>query len=175
MLLRLSSAVPAVKELGALAKNRRPLSLISTLVIHRQNVGSTSEELAKFFLDRKLGTGGCMPYHFIVRKDGTIEQAVPLRIVAPGAVKLNRSGVQIALHGDFRKAPPTEEQFNATVMLCATLQHAFNAHSIVEHTSVPGTTLTPGKICPGKYLDMRKLRQVCSEISIRGETYSFVL
>lgn len=158
--MKLSNKITQVKLAGALStKHPRPLEIISTLVIHRQAMGETVEVCAKAFTDKSLGTGGSMPYHFVIARDGNIEQGVPLGLEAPGALKLNKCGIQISVFGDFRSKDPTPAQFGALVELCTVLSNMFSSVSIVGHSDVPGAAGDTGKICPGKKLDLKVLRE----------------
>ena len=47
------------------------------LVIHRCGLGEDAEDIAASFLDVEE-TGGQMPYTFVVRRDGTVEQPLAL-------------------------------------------------------------------------------------------------
>lgn len=138
----------------------RPLSLIEALVVHRQEMGETTLTCADAFSDRKLGTGGYMPYHFIVRRDGVIEQAVALEVAAPGASRLNRVGVQISVFGDFRKVSPPAAQSDALRDLLLLLTYKIGKCSISGHTlAMAPYGGTPGKICPGDKLGLEIIRQ----------------
>jgi N-acetyl-anhydromuramyl-L-alanine amidase AmpD len=134
------------------ASAKRNPEVCEFLVLHRSDSGSTPEAVAEFFSDPQYKTGKRMPYHFLITKDGGIFQCVPLGIVAPGAVSLNPKGIQIALDGDFRKKPPTTAQRLSLVQLVSEFLLWKPSLKILGHTESAGTTTTPGKVCPGKYL-----------------------
>jgi hypothetical protein len=134
------------------ATAKRNPEVCEFLVLHRSDSGSTPELVAEFFSDPQHKTGRRMPYHFLIDSQGVVSQCVPLSIVAPGAVKLNPAGIQIALDGDFRKKPPSVKQGLALVNLVAELLKWKPSLKVTGHTADDGATTTPGKICPGKHL-----------------------
>ena len=135
----------------------RDIGIIQHIVIHRNTKGANALELAKWLHDEGYKWTGSkrMSYHFVIRKDGTVDQAVPLHIEAPGAKGMNRSGVQIALCGDFRKHRPTKEQMHSAKKLCAMLTELLPKAKIVGHD--------PKKPCPGKHLSVDNLRLLVRE------------
>jgi len=135
-------------------KGKRDPRTANIIVLHRiKGCGNNAEEIARWFYDNPLEgkTGKRMPYHFVVLSDGVVEQAVKLKFEAPGALKLNKNGIQLAVLGDFRRETPTPEQLKAVQELCLFLV-AWNKCSITGHTDSPGASSNPNKICPGKHL-----------------------
>jgi N-acetyl-anhydromuramyl-L-alanine amidase AmpD len=137
-------------KISAEKYRERPIELATTQVIHRNSAYETVKELVPFFHGYK-GTGYKFPYHFVIHKDGQVFQVVPLTKVAPGAIKLNKCGVQICLIGDFRKHPPTPAQAKSLIDL-STYLYSIGAKTITGHTSVAGSSDDPDKICPGEHL-----------------------
>lgn len=146
-------------QLGSNCK-RRSISAVKFLVIHRIGIGIDAEEIAAWYAANPQYTGGKMPYHTIIKRDGTVEQAVSLNKVAPGATFLNYNGIQIALVGDFRKAPPTPAQAEALVKVAKELCNWMGTPAIVGHTEVQGASANPNKVCPGKHLNLSGLRDL---------------
>ncbi len=60
-------------------------------------------------------------YHFVIRKDGTIERGRPEWAVGAHAYGENWHTIGIHLSGDFSVAEPTEAQIESTAMLLANL------------------------------------------------------
>ncbi len=131
--------------------DKRDPRVCDLVVLHRiKNVDLV--ELCKLFADRATGTGGRFPYHFLIWKNGAVDQCVPLSIEAPGAGVANETGIQVALAGDFRKAPPTPEQFEALHTLCSDLVRWKPKLRLVGHTEDKARTADDKKICPGEHL-----------------------
>jgi N-acetyl-anhydromuramyl-L-alanine amidase AmpD len=110
-------------------------------------------------------TGGKFPYHLLITQAGTIEQCLPLSYNAPAAMsELNRTGIHIALVGDFRKEAPRNDQEVTLANLCHTLQLAYNWKlEIVGHTDKAGSSSDPNKECPGRKLDLDHLRETLDD------------
>ncbi len=140
---------------------RRKLKYISYLVIHR-TMDLPIKEIAEAYQDMTefaagSYTGGTFPYHFLLEKGGQICQCLPLTFIGLASGKLNKSGIQVALAGDLRKAPPTPKQAESLVSLCRELRKAFPVE-VVGHTEKKGTSKDPNKVCPGSRLDLVALR-----------------
>lgn len=115
-----------------------------------------AEGIAAFFQHYK--PIGKMPYTFIVKKDGEVEQALPLTYVSPGAVNLNTNFIQVAAVGDFRKTPLTVKQSSALVTLCRALCTITDTFDVRGHMETDGASGDPKKDCPGEHLRMAGLR-----------------
>jgi len=152
---------------------KRRLSKVSHLVIHRCDVGLSAHDAHLAYRDtRKYEagwyTGGRFPYHYLIGKDGLVEQCLPTSFIGYAAKGLNECGIHIALIGDFRKHAPTAEQVEALQELCRRLQLGFGRKLKVRgHTEEPGASVDPNKECPGRYLDVAELRQRLAEWHIR--------
>ena len=131
---------------------------IKYLVIHRlDKAGESAEEIAfNFRTFYRLGkyTGFKMPYHFIIGRDGTTEQAVEIQYQAPAQGSFNFRSIGIACIGDFRNHPPTDAQSAHLQELCSLLSQAFPDAEIVRHDELHGASSDRSKICPGKYLHL---------------------
>ena len=89
-------------------------------------------------------------YHYVIRKDGTIEKGRPDWTVGAHAYGENWHTIGIHVSGDFTKADPTEAQIEATAMLLANLCTDYglpiDEDHIVGHRDLMSTD------CPGDNL-----------------------
>jgi hypothetical protein len=151
--------------------NEKPLTSVSHIIVHRiePELGETAVELAKQFQDERpfqpgSYTGGLMPYHIVVFKDGHAEQAVELENTAPHARWWSRHAYGVAVSGDFHlNDTPTEVQWRTLVGVCAGLAYWMGVYTLCGHTEsqyLPGHPYTrdPLKNCPGHGLPMDNLR-----------------
>lgn len=123
------------------------------LVIHHTGSGDdknydfTAEQIHSWHLNQ--GWAG-IGYHYVVRKDGTVEQGRPHWTVGSHAQGHNWESIGIHLSGDFTLEAPTTEQVESAALLIANLctdyglpidrQHVFG-HREVGETSCPGDVL----------------------------------
>jgi hypothetical protein len=150
----------------------REISKIEKVVVHKvgDSLGETGPEIARSFKDTSKYaagsyTGGEMPYTFIIRKDGTIDQCLPMTDTGPHARKWNSSSVSVACIGDFTKHAPTNEQECALIdLLTALAGYGLTIHG---HTELPGSSSDPKKQCPGPHLDLNAMR---NEVKYKLET-----
>jgi len=101
-------------------------------------------------------TGGEMPYTFLARTDGIIDQCLPVRELAPHARRWNTAGLSLAAAGDFRRRKPTPAQLSAVVYFSALWWAA--GLQIVGHTELPDASTDPTKRCPGEHLAPNNIR-----------------
>lgn len=89
-------------------------------------------------------------YHYVIRKDGTIERGRPREAIGAHAQGFNSRSIGINLVGDFEQAVPTDAQMESAAMLLAELCNNYNlcpdANVIVGHRDLMSTE------CPGKNL-----------------------
>ena len=105
-----------------------------------------------------------MPYTFIIRTDGSIDQCLGLKDIGPHAKRWNTQSVSIAVIGDFTRHSPTDEQWLSLIELCIELNsYGLTIHG---HTELPGSSSDPAKQCPGPLLDLDQLR---AEVAFRVE------
>ena len=122
------------------------------IVIHHTggaDIDASAAQIHEWHLNQNppwVGIG----YHFVVRKDGTIERGRPVDAVGSHAYGFNAHSIGIHLSGDFEKAFPTMAQIEMTAMLLANLCADYcipidKAH-VVGHCDLMATN------CPGKNL-----------------------
>lgn len=123
----------------------------SRIVIHHTG-NPTDDDLSAEQLHRShqnLGWAG-VGYHFIVRKDGTVELGRPDWAVGAHAEGFNSKSIGIHVCGNFDMAEPTEAQINALQQLIADICDAYgliaSADIVVGHRDLMATA------CPGKNL-----------------------
>lgn len=89
-------------------------------------------------------------YHFVIRKDGTVELGRPVDCVGAHAYGYNSNSVGIHVCGNFDMAEPTEAQINALPMLIADICDAYGL--IASDSIVMGHRDLMGTACPGNNL-----------------------
>lgn len=146
----------------------RPIDL---LVIHRTEAGRTGPEVAQ-------AEGPA--YHLFIPKDGSVQWALGqggfdlgFELRGAHAVGYNARSIGIAVYGCFDLEPegkpqfpkptnlhPTQAQLDTLDVLCRGLQWWLgDIVNLAGHTELPNATRFPGKRCPGRNLDMSKLRE----------------
>lgn len=87
-------------------------------------------------------------YHYVIRKDGTVERGRPHWTIGAHAEGENWHTIGINVAGDFDIGQPEQAQIEALSALCADICSAYrlSTESIVGHRDVGQTS------CPGKNL-----------------------
>lgn len=99
------------------------------------------------FMHLANGWAGC-GYHFIIRKNGVIEQGRPTDMIGSHAYGENWHSIGIHLCGNFEYVEPTASQIESAAYLLGWLCETYNisTHNIVGHRDLMATA------CPGKNL-----------------------
>ena len=97
----------------------------------------------------KKGWAG-IGYHYVVRKDGTVERGRPLDCIGAHAEGANYDSIGIHLSGDFTHVEPTGEQIESTALLIANLCEEFDIPTDREH--ILGHREVGQSSCPGDRL-----------------------
>ena len=139
------------KDYGLHFTNLTQRDSTTRIIIHHTG-NLTDDDLSAEQLHRShqnLGWAG-VGYHFIVRKDGTVEFGRPDWAVGAHAEGFNYCSIGIHVCGNFNIGEPTEAQINALPMLIADICDAYgliaSADIVVGHRDLMATA------CPGNNL-----------------------
>ena len=125
--------------------------LTDMVVIH--HTGNPSDDdlsAAEIDASHKAQGWTCIGYHYVIRKDGTVEEGRPHWTVGAHAYGHNSHTIGIHVCGNFEEAEPTDEQIESTAMLLANLCTDYglpiDRDYIVGHRELMSTA------CPGRNL-----------------------
>lgn len=125
-------------------------SYTDMIVIHHTGVNdidASAEQIHGWHLNN--GWSG-IGYHYVIRKDGTIERGRPEWAIGSHAYGENSHTIGIHLSGDFEQAYPTEDQIESCAKLIADICDRYgisiDRDHIVGHGELMSTT------CPGTNL-----------------------
>lgn len=139
-----------IKETNLAFGELYPRDWTDLLVIH--HVGGTDRDVSAAEIHEwHLANGWAgIGYHYVIRKDGTIERGRPQEMIGAHAEGFNAHSVGINLTGDFEQAVPTNEQIESAAELLAELCDLYgltpDLKSIVGHRDLMET------LCPGQNL-----------------------
>ena len=123
---------------------------ITLIIIHCSAVGpertSSAADIEEWHKDRGFK---CIGYHYVIRRDGTIETGRPEWMIGAHCVNHNRHSIGVCYEGgyDIRGRPAdtrTPEQKTAMRQLLEDLHQRYPRAMIVGHCN-----LNPLKDCPG--------------------------
>ena len=121
------------------------------IVIHHTG-NPTDDDLSALEINESHMRQGwsCIGYHYVIRKDGTVEAGRPHWTVGAHAYRHNSHTIGIHVCGNFEEAEPTDEQIERTAMLLANLCTDYglpiDRDHIVGHRELMATA------CPGRNL-----------------------
>lgn len=112
-------------------------------------------------------------YHFLVRRDGTVERGRPLGKAGAHVRGLNSRSVGICFSGHGDLQPLTEAQLRAGVALTVRLlrRYGLDASRVIGHREVNrlveagvlGAAYRVAKTCPGRLVDMERVRALVQQ------------
>ena len=150
---------------------------VHTAADPRQNgkVDTTVADITRWHVARGWTTIG---YHFVVRRDGTIEPGRPTTQQGAHVRGLNHCSIGICLSGNHDVAPMTAKQRDALLRLLETLcrKYKVSPQAVLGHKEV-NALVAAGKLdkiyatsksCPGRYVDMRAIRQELAQLLQQG-------
>lgn len=117
------------------------------IVLHHtggNDIDASAEQIHDWHLNN--GWAG-IGYHFVIRKDGTIERGRPEWAIGSHAYGENDHTIGIHLSGDFLQAVPTSEQVEKCAMLIAALNADYGIPIDREHVVGHGELMATD--CPG--------------------------
>ena len=120
------------------------------IVIH--HVGNTTKNINSQTIHRwhlHNGWNG-IGYHYIIRKDGSIERGRPLNAIGAHCYKQNEHTVGICVVGNFELEKPTQAQFRSAEKLVGAVCGIYGI--IPDEKSIVGHKYYNKTDCPGIYL-----------------------
>ncbi|TCS79300.1 peptidoglycan recognition protein family protein [Pectinatus cerevisiiphilus] len=128
-------------------ENRQQTDMI---IIH--HVGGTNRDVSAAEIHQwHLANGWAgIGYHYVIRKDGTIERGRPRDVIGAHCYGYNKTSIGINLVGNFEEAYPTEAQLASGEQLTAYLCQLYRLNAtdniIFGHRDLNDT------LCPGENL-----------------------
>lgn len=120
------------------------------LVIHHTgeaDMDASAEQIHAWHLGN--GWAG-IGYHFVIRKDGTIERGRPEWAIGSHAYGENSHTLGIHISGDFEEARPTSAQIESAALLIANLCDEYDVPTDRDHIVGHGELMATS--CPGTHL-----------------------
>ena len=129
-------------------KNRTSTSQV--ILHHSASADVPAAEIHAWHLAR--GWAG-IGYHFVIRKNGSIERGRPLEAIGahagPGA---NGNSIGVCLSGNFMNERPTDQQITALVELLVWLNDYYKSDLEVKLHREVMATACPGTLFPGEQI-----------------------
>lgn len=134
------------------------------IIIHHANASKCSaEDIHTWHLNR--GWSG-IGYHFVVRKDGTIERGRPIDRVGAHCTGQNVDSIGVCFEGDYEKETMPDVQLQAGRELIAYIKGLYGKGLVIaKHKSFMATD------CPGKNFPFDELIKV-EKKKTKKKTYS---
>lgn len=152
--MSISIEKPALKTNPSSSHSSRKISAIKRIIIHHS--ATTSGDVVSFN-NYHINTNGwyMVGYHYVIKKDGTIQQGRPLTVVGAHAGNNNYDSVGICLVGNFEKEKPTEKQYDSLAKLIKYVKEEVGKDlTVICHRDVNNTA------CPGKNFNVKDIKEI---------------
>lgn len=144
--------IPIVETYLEIDHNRLTARRVTDQIVIHHTGNAVDDDLSAAEIDASHKGQGwtCIGYHYVIRKDGTVEVARPHWTVGAHAYGHNSHTIGIHVCGNFEEAEPTAAQIESTAMLlanlCADYGLSIDRDTIVGHRELMATA------CPGRNL-----------------------
>jgi N-acetylmuramoyl-L-alanine amidase len=133
------------------AGNLKTRGATDMIVLHHTG-NPTDDDLSAEEINESHQAQGwtCIGYHYVVRKDGTVEIGRPHWTVGAHAYRENYHTIGIHVCGNFEIAEPTDAQIESTAMLIANLCTDYGLS--IDRDHIVGHRELMSTACPGRNL-----------------------
>lgn len=158
---------PPIRKLFLQFKEYEVRPSTEMIVIHHAGFpdgdkDSSAEEIHKFHQEVNGWAG--IGYHYVIRKDGTIEQGRRPQMVGAHSYHHNMNSVGICVAGNFEVAKIKEKQMDSLKLLTAWLCKKYKLNPMKDGVIVGHRDLNDTS-CPGKnlYSKLGEIRRYCRD------------
>ena len=120
------------------------------VIHHTGNPWDDDLSAAEIDASHKAQGWTCIGYHYVIRKDGTVEEGRPHWTVGAHAYGHNSHTIGIHVCGNFEEAEPTDGQIESLAMLLANLCTDYGL--TIDRDSIVGHRELMPTACPGRNL-----------------------
>ena len=144
--------IPIVETYLDIDHNQLTTRRVTDLIVIHHTGNAVDDDLSAAEIDASHKGQGwtCIGYHYVIRKDGTVEVARPHWTVGAHAYGHNSHTIGIHVCGNFEEAEPTDAQIESLAMLLANLCTDYglpiDRDHIIGHRELMPTA------CPGENL-----------------------
>ena len=144
--------IPIVETYLDIDHNQLTTRRVTDQIVIHHTGNAVDDDLSAAEIDASHKGQGwtCIGYHYVIRKDGTVEQGRPHWTIGAHAYGHNSHTIGIHVCGNFEEAEPTATQIESTAMLLANLCTDYglpiDRDHIVGHREMMSTA------CPGRNL-----------------------
>ena len=127
-------------------------SITDMIVLHHtggNDIDASAEQIHEWHKNNEWAGIG---YHYVIRKDGTIERGRPEWAIGSHAYGENSHTIGIHISGDFEQAEPTTEQIENCAELVADICTRYGIPIDTDHVVGHGELMATS--CPGTNLQM---------------------
>lgn len=144
--------IPIVETYLDIDHNQLTTRRVTDQIVIHHTGNAVDDDLSAAEIDASHKAQGwtCIGYHYVVRKDGTVEQGRPHWTVGAHAYGHNSHTIGIHVCGNFEIVEPTGAQIESTAMLLANL--CTNYGLTIDRDSIVGHRELMSTACPGRNL-----------------------
>lgn len=144
--------IPIVETYLDIDHNQLTTRRVTDQIVIHHTGNAVDDDLSAAEIDASHKGQGwtCIGYHYVIRKDGTVEQGRPHWTIGAHAYGENKHTIGIHVCGNFEEAVPTDEQIESLAMLLANLCTDYGL--TIDRDHIVGHRELMATACPGRNL-----------------------
>ena len=144
--------IPIVETYLDIDHNQLTTRRVTDQIVIHHTGNAVDDDLSAAEIDASHKGQGwtCIGYHYVIRKDGTVEQGRPHWTIGAHAYGENKHTIGIHVCGNFEEAVPTDEQIESLAMLLANLCTDYGL--TIDRDHIVGHRELMATACPGANL-----------------------
>lgn len=144
--------IPIVETYLDIDHNQLTTRRVTDQIVIHHTGNAVDDDLSAAEIDTSHKGQGwtCIGYHYVVRKDGTVEQGRPHWTIGAHAYGENKHTIGIHVCGNFEIGEPTSEQIESLAMLLANLCTDYGL--TIDRDHIVGHRELMSTACPGENL-----------------------
>lgn len=148
---------PTIVDYGLHFRHLTPRTTTDQIIIHHTGNPTDDDLSAEDIHEAHKNQGWAgIGYHYVIRKDGTIEAGRPDATIGAHVYGENRDTIGIHLSGNFNEADPTDAQIEAAARLIAWLTEEYDLDIVTGEDDpkdvIVGHRDLAATACPGDNL-----------------------
>ena len=144
--------IPIVETYLDIDHNQLTTRRVTDQIVIHHTGNAVDDDLSAAEIDASHKGQGwtCIGYHYVIRKDGTVEQGRPHWTIGAHASGENYHTIGIHICGNFEIGEPTNAQIESTAMLLANLCTDYGL--TIDRDHIVGHRELMSTACPGRNL-----------------------
>ncbi len=134
------------------------LKEVKFIVVHNSGNHNSFEKIKNLHVN--VNGWEDIGYHWLINKDGNLIKGRSEKFIGAHVFGHNKNSIAVCLIGNLEKSPPTKKQIETLIKF---LKQKIKKHNLSVENILGHKEMTENeKMCPGKFVDLEKIRALVS-------------